>query len=447
MNIALFHNFGASGAKRALYEHARNLYARGHRLSLYVPSASLDAEYLSLAPFCEAIYEAAQTPPSPVSGAANSGEGRARRAFRRLFGSAAHDMIRDLMGTRRRERTANALAAIYARMGADMARNGHDLIYAHLCSVFHVPTPLFRAICAVNGPAIAFYCQDTLRTGTEWPLSAAPEYDLKASTSLQRRRLGRFVTPIWQRWQERQEENYETGVRIADLTIVNSFYSREGVLRTTGISPRVCYLGVDSAFFRPDPILMREREVLSVGALRPEKRHEFVLEAVAQIPQERRPRLRIIGYEWNRGEGYADRLSAQAKAQGVELIVETEVTDARLREAYQRCAAVAFAPYLEPFGLVTLEAMACGTPVVGVAEGGLRESVREGETGLLTDRVPAEFGAALDAIVNDSERAAQMGAQGRADVCRNWTWERSTDQLEKCFSAAQENQRAREIRR
>jgi glycosyltransferase involved in cell wall biosynthesis len=80
---------------------------------------------------------------------------------------------------------------------------------------------------------------------------------------------------------------------------------------------------------------------------------------------------------------------------------------------------------LEPFGLVTLEALACGTPVVAVCEGGPREILVEGVTGRLVPRDEANFADALDALLADPKSAAQMGAHGRDDVRSNWTWEAS----------------------
>jgi len=61
-------------------------------------------------------------------------------------------------------------------------------------------------------------------------------------------------------------------------------------------------------------------------------------------------------------------------------------------------------PYLEPFGLVPLEAMACGTPIVAVKEGRVKESVVHLETGLLIERDENEFAEALtELIVNDAK--------------------------------------------
>ncbi len=91
----------------------------------------------------------------------------------------------------------------------------------------------------------------------------------------------------------------------------------------------------------------------------------------------------------------------------------------------------------EPFGIINLEAMACETPVVASAVGGIPEIVVPGETGLLVDfeaegggsaepRDPAAFSAALaaaiDALMTDPERREQMGALARHRVLLHFSW-------------------------
>ena len=101
-----------------------------------------------------------------------------------------------------------------------------------------------------------------------------------------------------------------------------------------------------------------------------------------------------------------------------------------MRDTYRRAGVVAFAPHLEPFGLVALEAAACATPVVGVREGGVRETVVDGETGYLTDRDPVAFAAALARVLDNPDRARCLGEKARARVLADWTWDRSADALE-----------------
>ena len=85
---------------------------------------------------------------------------------------------------------------------------------------------------------------------------------------------------------------------------------------------------------------------------------------------------------------------------------------------------------MEPFGFVAIESMACGTPVVGVNEGGLRESVVNGETGLLVDRDPESIAAAVMQLLSDDERRRQYGCCGREHVLRRWQWDSAVERLE-----------------
>ncbi|HEU0317526.1 MAG TPA: glycosyltransferase, partial [Solirubrobacteraceae bacterium] len=70
-------------------------------------------------------------------------------------------------------------------------------------------------------------------------------------------------------------------------------------------------------------------------------------------------------------------------------------------------------------------AMACATPVVAVAEGGLVETVRHDDTGLLVARDPAALGGALARVLDDPQLAGRLGAAGRARVVADWSWERT----------------------
>jgi glycosyltransferase involved in cell wall biosynthesis len=91
---------------------------------------------------------------------------------------------------------------------------------------------------------------------------------------------------------------------------------------------------------------------------------------------------------------------------------------------------VVYAPYNEPFGLVPLEAMACGKPVVGIDEGGVKESIVDTFTGVLVDRNPQAFGAAIQFLLENPSLVAQYSENSRKHVLANWSWERSVSQLE-----------------
>jgi len=85
---------------------------------------------------------------------------------------------------------------------------------------------------------------------------------------------------------------------------------------------------------------------------------------------------------------------------------------------------------MEPFGLVPLEAMACGTPIVAVREAGVRETVRDGETGLLCERDPEEYARAVLALLDDERWRAEMGRRSRKHAIENWSWDSAAVRVE-----------------
>lgn len=100
------------------------------------------------------------------------------------------------------------------------------------------------------------------------------------------------------------------------------------------------------------------------------------------------------------------------------------VVDRELAELLSGAAAMLYTSRLEPFGLAPLEANACGTWVVAIAEGGVRESIIPGLNGtLVDDDDPGAIAAGLTPFVTDLELATSMGVRARAHVLKNWSWD------------------------
>ena len=153
----------------------------------------------------------------------------------------------------------------------------------------------------------------------------------------------------------------------------NSRYVAARIRRYYGREAEVIPPLVDTEFFTPGPDAPGEYDLV-VSALAPYKRLDLVMDAFRGTGR----RLKVVGSgpEENRLRALASR--------------ETEflgqVDDERLRTLYRGCRAVIMAG-IEDFGIVPLEAMACGRPAVVFAEGGGPESVVPGRTGLVFDRL------------------------------------------------------------
>jgi glycosyltransferase involved in cell wall biosynthesis len=96
----------------------------------------------------------------------------------------------------------------------------------------------------------------------------------------------------------------------------------------------------------------------------------------------------------------------------------------------------------EPFGLINLEAMGCGTPVVASRVGGIPEVVVDGETGWLVEPGdPAALARALRRALEDGERGRRMGAAGRRRVEQHFSWDRIAERTMAVYADAIETHR------
>ena len=124
------------------------------------------------------------------------------------------------------------------------------------------------------------------------------------------------------------------------------------------------------------------------------------------------------GYDTKNAENveYRGELGRLAKELGVSVDFRLDITDAERATLFQTALCVVYTPDKEHFGIVPLEAMFAGTPVLAVSSGGPLETIRDGETGFLREPTPEAFGDALLALIGDPDRATQMGQKGRKHV-------------------------------
>jgi glycosyltransferase involved in cell wall biosynthesis len=208
--------------------------------------------------------------------------------------------------------------------------------------------------------------------------------------------------------------------------LVNSLFSRESVLRAYGLDAKVCYLGIDTNLFvdRNQP---RGQFVVGIGSFTREKRIDFVIRAVACLPPSQR-RLVWIGNIAN--ATYLHELKRLAGSLDVTLDARLAVGDDEVVDTLNRAAVMAYAPRLEPFGLAPLEANACGLPVVAVAEGGVRETVIDGRTGLLCEADPEAMAAAIASLLDNPHLAHRLGKTSRFVVLERWSLDAAVTRLE-----------------
>ncbi|QGZ63590.1 glycosyltransferase [Paraburkholderia acidisoli] len=107
----------------------------------------------------------------------------------------------------------------------------------------------------------------------------------------------------------------------------------------------------------------------------------------------------------------------------------------QLRELYRAANVFATTPWYEAFGMTTVEAMACATPVIGSDTGGLRHTVRHGETGwLVPPRDATAIAERLLQLHADPQRARAMGEAGRVRAQTYFTWRRIGLELEDLYA-------------
>jgi phosphatidylinositol alpha-1,6-mannosyltransferase len=229
-------------------------------------------------------------------------------------------------------------------------------------------------------------------------------------------------------------------LRGAHYVIANSENTRYILTRRWGLPERkvrLLYPGVDTAWFVPAPrdVAVRarlgwsERKVLlTVGRLQKRKGHDVMVRALATVRRRHPDALYSIvgdGDERSHLEQLVDELDLSSHVQFL-----GEVDEDTLLCCYQQCNLFVLPNReiegdIEGFGMVLLEAQACGKPVIAGKSGGTMEAMKAPDTGLLVHCHQAEkLAAAVDDLLSDPSRSERMG-----QAARLWAVEFGWDRL------------------
>jgi glycogen synthase len=221
-------------------------------------------------------------------------------------------------------------------------------------------------------------------------------------------------------------------VERADRVIAVSAQMRADILEHFRVDPDrvvVIHNGVDAQAFarteRRDALArhgVRLPYVLFVGRISEQKGIFTLLEAADALPEG--VELVLCASSPDTPELQA-RLEAAAAGRPMIRWINAMLPIDEVVQLYSHAAVFVCPSIYEPFGLINLEAMACGTPVVASRVGGIPEVVVDGETGLLVEPGdPVALADALRRVLDDPARAARMGEAGRRRVEANFSWDR-----------------------
>lgn len=403
LKIAVWHNLPSGGGKRALYYHVKGLVERGHTVESWCPPTA-DQTYL---PLSELIIEHIV----PFSW-----EPRKPKVLINKYLADYHNVVDKIKAMDR-----------HCKECADEINcGGFDVLFANACTFFRT-TAIGRY---VEIPK-AIYLQEPYRWLYEampqlpWVALPAPAKTWWLSRSYLLTFLKNLIEVQGLRVQVREEIQ---NAQAFNLILVNSLFSRESVLRAYGLDAKVCYLGIDGELFKPTGV-SRKNIVVGLGGIYPGKGLERAVRAIGTIQKDGRPDLIWIGNFSD--QGYQHEIETLATSLGVNFIPKVQITDNELVDFLNQAAVMIYTPVLEPFGFAPLEANACETPVVAIAEGGVKETIQDGINGfLINGNEPIIMGGAISRFLNDKELVCKMGKQARSHVLEKWNWDKAIDKLE-----------------
>lgn len=283
------------------------------------------------------------------------------------------------------------LKNLHKQIALDIDSRNYDLVLAHPDRLTQAPF-LLRFL---RTPSI-YYCQEPLRIAYEFGLRLTENVGFL-------KRIYEETTRLIRKHIDRDN------VRSATLTLASCLHIRERMIEAYDVFPKVSYLGVDDKVFRPLRV-RKENKVFFVGSMTQTiDGYDLVEKALKLIPPSIRPKLQVLSWTKNNRERFSEK----------DLVL-----------LYNQSMVTLCMSRFETFGLVPLESMACGAPVIATNVSGHRETVLNNKTGFLVDFEPKEIAEKMKKIIQKPLLASELGKSAREHIEMVWSWEKRLDEFE-----------------
>jgi glycosyltransferase involved in cell wall biosynthesis len=285
-----------------------------------------------------------------------------------------------------------SLKNLHKKIATDIDSRQYDIVLVHPDRFTQSPF-LLRYIKTSS----AYYCQEPLRIVYEYSMRLREKVNFL-------KRSYEELTRLYRKQIDREN------VRAATFTIASCYYVRERMIESYEVFPKVIYCAVDEKIFHPTKNIKKKNQIFYVGSPQViEDGYDLVKNAMKLIPSDNRPKLHIVSWKKSNGE---------------------RLTEKELVKIYNDSFVTLCTSRLETFGLVPLESMACGIPVIATNVSGHRETVIDGKTGFLVDFDPKEIADKILYLIDDKKIAVELGKNARKHIQKSWTWEKSINDLE-----------------
>ena len=376
MKIALFHNLPPGGAKRVVYEITKRLSTNNNQIDLYIYDTKAE-DFLNLSEYVNNVFLLSHGNTDNISGISR---------IISLF------------------KVKNASKKIAKKIN----EGNYDISIIMQCKVSNSPFLLKY----LKTPSL-YFCHEPLAKIKE------PHYRLRKHDGL----LSFFKNLLINYFIFIDKSNAIYATHIC----TSSYYSIENIYRNYGIYPSLNYLGVDTNKFK-DLKLKRNNTILFVGSLNIAKGQDFVLESIGKMVI--KPEIKFI-YNFSYGnKHFINHLKKRANELNIRVTFQKMASDNDLVVSYNEAMITVFPSRLEPLGLVPLESMSCGTPVIGISEAGIRETIVNGVNGILTERDVNEFANAINSLMSDKFLWDSYSLNGIDNIYKKWTWDKALDVFE-----------------